>query len=49
MSAVKERMTEEILKELAFGQMIDRGLQDSREGNVISNDEMKLRIAKWQK
>ena len=61
MSIVKERMTqvindqpedasyEEILKELAFEQMIARGLEDSREGRTISNEEMKRRVSAWQK
>jgi hypothetical protein len=61
MSAVKERMAdviqsqpedatyEEILRELAFEQMIASGLKDSREGKTISNDEMKRRISAWQK
>jgi len=61
MSAIKERMTEviqeqpedssyeEILRELAFEQMIERGLRDSREGKIISNDEMQRRMGAWQK
>ena len=61
MSAVKERMTEvileqpedssyeEILRELAFEQMIERGLKDSREGKVLSSEEMSSRIKAWQK
>jgi len=61
MSAVKERMTEvileqpedssyeEILRELAFEQMIEQGLKDSREGKVISSEEMSNRIKEWQK
>ncbi|MES9858035.1 MAG: hypothetical protein ABW166_15755 [Sedimenticola sp.] len=61
MSAVKERMTEviqsqpedasyeEVLRELAFEQMIERGLDDSRNGRTISNEEMKRRIGAWQK
>ena len=61
MSVVKERMTEliqaqpkdssydEILRELAFEQMIVRGLEDSREGRTISDEEMKRRISAWQK
>jgi len=61
MSAVKERMTEvileqpedssyeEILRELAFEQMIERGLKDSRESEVISSEEMSNRIKAWQK
>lgn len=56
MSAVKERMAdviqsqpedatyEEILRELAFEKMVSSGLNDSREGKAISNDEMKRRI-----
>ena len=38
----------EILKELAFEIVVDRGLEDAREGRVISNEEMKLRIQSWQ-
>ncbi len=61
MSAVKDRMTEvileqpedssyeEILRELAFEQMIERGLKDSRDGNVISSEDMSSRIKAWQK
>ena len=61
MSAVKERMNEvileqpedssyeEILRELAFEQMIERGLKDSREGKVVSSEEMSSRINAWQK
>ena len=61
MSAAKERMAdviqnqpedatyEEILRELAFEQMIASGLKDSREGRTISNDEMKRRLSAWQK
>jgi len=39
---------EEILKELAFGRMVDRGLSDSKAGRTISNAEMKQRVQKWQ-
>ena len=35
---------DEILKELAFNKMIQKGLKDSKEGKVISNKEMKKRI-----
>ena len=61
MSNVKEKMTEviqsqpedasyeEIMRELAFERMIDRGLEDSRSGRVISNDDMEHRIRSWQK
>jgi predicted transcriptional regulator len=40
---------DEILRELAFGRMIERGLEDSDAGRVISNEETKSRIAKWQR
>ncbi len=38
---------EEILKELAFNRMIERGLEDSKNGKTITNDEMKHRIKQW--
>ncbi len=40
---------EEIMRELAFERMVECGLKDSRESNVISSDEMKHRIRSWQK
>ncbi|MBI2266133.1 MAG: hypothetical protein HYU64_13325 [Armatimonadetes bacterium] len=61
MSNIKEKMTEviqsqpddatyeEIMRELAFERMVERGLADSRNGRVISNDEMERRIRTWQK
>ena len=61
MSVIKERMTkliqaqpedssfDEILRELAFEQMIARGLEDSRKGRTIPNEEMQRRISAWQK
>lgn len=39
---------DEIMRELAFERMIERGLKDSREGRVISGDEMARRIRTWQ-
>jgi len=38
---------EEILRELAFDTMIQRGLNDVEDGNVISNQEMENTIAQW--
>lgn len=38
---------DEILKELAFDRMIQKGLKDSKENKTISNDEMKNRIKQW--
>lgn len=40
---------DEILRELAFARMIERGLEDSREYRTISNETMKHRIKTWQK
>jgi predicted transcriptional regulator len=40
---------EEIVRELAFHLMVERGLADSDAGRSISNDEMKRRIRSWQK
>ena len=39
---------EEILRELTFERMVERGLADSREGHVISNEKMEHRIRSWQ-
>jgi hypothetical protein len=40
---------DEILRELAFNLMVQRGLRDSDEGKTISNEEMGRRIRSWQK
>ena len=40
---------DELLKELAFKRMIDRGLADVDSNNTISNEEMNHRIKSWQK
>lgn len=40
---------DEIMKELAFEYMVDRGLADSREGRVISSEEMLKKMDSWQK
>lgn len=44
-----DRSPEEIVRELAFHVMIQRGLADSDAGRVIPNDEMGRRIRSWQK
>jgi len=56
MSIVKKRLPEVIqnqpeyasydenMRELAFERMIERGLEDIRQGRVISNEEMEYRI-----
>jgi predicted transcriptional regulator len=40
---------EEILRELAFARMVERGLADSEAGRTISHEEMGRRIASWEK
>jgi predicted transcriptional regulator len=40
---------DEIVRELAFHLMIERGLKDSDEGRTISNEEMEARINTWLK
>jgi predicted transcriptional regulator len=40
---------EEILRELAFACMVERGLADSRAGRTISHEEMKKTIESWRK
>lgn len=40
---------EEIMRELAFERMVEKGLEDSRKGKIISNEEMEQRIRSWQK
>ncbi|MFC1652879.1 hypothetical protein ACFL3F_04080 [Planctomycetota bacterium] len=39
---------EEILRELSFEKMVDRGLKDVREGRVVSNEDMRKRIKLWR-
>lgn len=60
MQTVKEKITEvvmaqpddatyeEIIRELAFERMIERGLSDSRASRVIADDDMVHRIRTWQ-
>ena len=61
MSTVKEELTrliqgqpedssrEEIVRELAFHVMVERGLADSDARRTISNEQMGQRIRSWQK
>ena len=61
MLSAKEQMTkiiqeqpddssyDEVLRELAFARMIERGLEDSNTNRTMSNKEMKHRIKMWQK
>jgi hypothetical protein len=59
MANAKEKMTEiipqqpddssydEILRELAFAKMVEKGLEDSRSGRTISDEEMRSRMARF--
>lgn len=61
MSTAKEELTrliekqpddssrEEIVRELAFHVMVERGIADSDAKRTISNEEMGRRIRTWQK
>ena len=61
MSTAKEELTrliegqpedstrEEIVRELAFHVMVERGLADSDAKRTVSNEEMERRIRSWQK
>jgi predicted transcriptional regulator len=61
MASAKEQMTkivqdqpedssyDEILRELALARMIERGLEDSQAGRIISDEEMRHRISTWRK
>jgi predicted transcriptional regulator len=61
MSTAKEELTrliqgqpddssrEEIVRELAFHVMIERGLSDSDARRVVSNEEVQKRIRSWQR
>ena len=44
-----DAMYGEILRELVFERMVERGPDGSREGKVASNEEMGRRIRTWQK
>jgi hypothetical protein len=61
MSSAKEQITrivqeqpedssyDEILRELAFARMVERGLKDSQTHRTISDEEMRQRIRTLQK
>ena len=40
---------EDILRELAFERMVERGLADAKAGRTITSEEMERRIASWGK
>jgi len=43
----EDSSSEELIKELAFHLMVQRGLADSDAGRVISNEDMDRRIRSW--
>ena len=43
----EDSSSEELVRELAFHVMIQRGLADSDAGRTISNEEMDRRIRSW--
>ena len=61
MASAKETMTEiiarqpddssydEILRELAFARMVERGLEDSDAGRTIRDDDVKRKIDSWRR
>jgi hypothetical protein len=49
LSQPEDSTYDEIMKELAFARMVDRGLEDVRAGRIISNGEMAGRIRAWKK
>ncbi|MBN8764568.1 MAG: hypothetical protein BGP20_12440 [Thiobacillus sp. 63-78] len=38
---------DEIVRELAFDRMVQRGLEDARKRRVVSNEDMLHRIKTW--
>jgi hypothetical protein len=61
MASAKEEMTkiiqeqpddssfDEIMRELAFSRMVERGIEDSDAGRTISDGEIKDRIRRWRR
>ena len=40
---------DELLRELAFARMVDRGLADSDAGRTVEHEEMKRTIESWRR
>lgn len=40
---------DEILRELAFSRMVQRGLEDSDQGRTIGHDDMKRAARSWRR
>lgn len=39
---------EELLKEMAFAAMVDRGLADARAGRTVDHEEMRKTLESWR-
>ncbi len=39
---------EELLKEMAFAAMVDRGLADSQAGRAVEHEEMRKTLESWR-
>lgn len=46
-SQPEDSSAEELVRELAFHVMVQKGLADSDAGRVIANEEMERRIRSW--
>jgi predicted transcriptional regulator len=40
---------EELLRQLAYDRMVQRGLEDSKAGRTVADNEVKRKIDAWQK
>lgn len=40
---------EELLRQLAYDRMVQRGLEDSKAGRTVTDNEVKRKIDAWQK
>ena len=45
----EDSSSEEIIREMAFAAMVERGIADSDAGRTISNSEMASRIESWRR
>ena len=45
----EDSSSEEIIREMAFSAMVERGIADSDAGRTISNAEMANRIESWRR
>ncbi len=45
----EDSTSEEIIREMAFAAMVDRGIADSDAGRTISKSQMASRIESWRR